>query len=195
MNKKKNIFLFSTLTIITAIFGYFLVKSYLKKDDCLDKGGSYNAKKGVCEYSILDTAKVNSSTEDELMGYNELADQDKRGHYTISEFNTDVDDYDNIDRPKFSQIIDSKIDTSKLFNIWTLDPDGPHADFVISKNEFYIVDYDGDGDMPFILKRDSLTVFYNDFILKGRIINVTNDSLKIWWEETNSATNYVEWKN
>ncbi|GJM60752.1 hypothetical protein [Persicobacter diffluens] len=67
-------------------------------------------------------------------------------------------------------------------------PAGPHADFWFKPNEFYVVDYDGDGAMPYILKEDSLTIFYNDFIQKGVILSVSKDTLKIYWDDTMHPT-------
>ena len=132
---------------------------------------------------------------DKLHGYDELANEDSLKQYTISEYNTDLTDVANIKRPEKSLIINPTIDTLLLFRIWTLDPNGPHADFRLTKEEFYAVDYDGDGSMPYILKRDSLTIYYNDFIQKGRILKVTKDNLTIKWNDATRATEYVEWRN
>ena len=85
-------------------------------------------------------------------------------------------------------------DTTYLFKIWTLDRDGPHADFRMNKNEFFVVDYDGDGAMPYILNKDSLTIFYNDFIQKGLIVSISKETLIICWDHTGKPTKYIEWK-
>jgi hypothetical protein len=107
--------------------------------------------------------------------------------------NTDTESVQNIDRPKQCKIIKSKFDTKLLFGIWTNDPEGPHADFDLSKKSFYVVDYDGDGDMPYLINEDSIKVYYNDFISIGIIQNVTKDTLKIDWDK-NGITIYSKWK-
>ena len=111
---------------------------------------------------------------------------------TISKQNNDIKTIDNISRPKTSKIISSKFPVDKLFGIWTYDPTGPHADFELTKISFYVVDYDGDGDMPYILNKDTLTVFYKDFVTKGLIKKVNKDSLTIAWDD-NEDTYYSKW--
>jgi hypothetical protein len=49
--------------------------------------------------------------------------------------------------------------------------------------------------MPYLLNKDSLTIFYNDFIQKGKIVSVGKDTLIIHWDESERTTQYVEWKN
>jgi len=112
---------------------------------------------------------------------------------TVSEKNTYIESVLNIDRPKQSKIIKSKFNLKLLFGIWTYDPEGPHADFKLTKKSFYVVDYDGDGDMPYVINHDTLKVYYNDYVSVGIIKNATNDTLKIDWDE-NGITNYVKWK-
>jgi hypothetical protein len=188
-NRATKILLIGLLTVGILTFGYYKVDKFLKVDSCLDKGGRWNYETGECETIEPKTESV------KLNGYNELANEDSLKQYTISEYNTDLPDVSNIKRPEKSEIVDSKIDTLLLFRIWTLDPNGPHADFHISKKDFYAVDYDGNGSMPYILRKDSLTIFYNDFIQKGRILKVTKDKLTIKWNEANRPTEYVEWRN
>ena len=64
----------------------------------------------------------------------------------------------------------------------------------MNKNEFFVVDYDGDGAMPYILNKDSLTIFYNDFIQKGLIVSISKETLIICWDHTGKPTKYIEWK-
>ena len=130
----------------------------------------------------------------ELNGYDELADEQNRKRYTVSEYNTDIASNENIERPTKSQIINSAIDTTLLFGIWTLDPNGPHADFWLTVEDFYVVDYDGDGSMPYLLIKDSIEIFYNDFKQKGKIEKVTSDSLTIHWEAAALPTTYTKWE-
>ncbi|MCE9538846.1 MAG: hypothetical protein K8R85_06465 [Bacteroidetes bacterium] len=185
------ILIIGLLTTTGLAFGYFKVDRFLKVDSCLDRSGRWNYETNKCEY---ETTVESSDTLDKLHGYNELAGSDGRTVYTISEYNTDQADIENIERPA-TQIINPSVDTATLFKIWTLDPDGPHADFRITKNDFYVVDYDGDGSMPYILNRDSLTIYYNDFVQKGQILKVTKDSLIISWDGLDEKTGYIEWRN
>lgn len=113
---------------------------------------------------------------------------------TVSSKNTDLESVQNIGRPKQSKIIKSKFDLELLFGIWTYDPEGPHADFELTKKSFYVVDYDGNGDMPYIINEDTIKVYYNDYTSVGVIKNATKDTLKINWDE-NGITNYTKWKN
>jgi hypothetical protein len=112
---------------------------------------------------------------------------------TISEKNAVIQSVQNIDRPKQCKIIKTKFDLKLLFGIWTYNPEGPHADFQLTKKSFYVVDYDGDGAMPYIINQDTIKVYYKDFISVGIIKNATKDTLKIDWDE-NGITNYVKWK-
>ena len=80
-----------------------------------------------------------------------------------------------------------------LFGIWTYDPVGPHADFELTKKSFYVVDYEGDGNMPYIINQDTLKVFYKDYVSVGIIKGVTKDTLKIDWDK-NGIVNCVKWK-
>ena len=88
-----------------------------------------------------------------------------------------------------------QIDTSQAFGIWTQDPSGPHADFWLTAKSFYVVDYDGDGAMPYILEKNKITIFYNDFIQKGTITSTSQDILKIKWSDMDRETEYVRFEN
>jgi hypothetical protein len=124
--------------------------------------------------------------------YDELANPDSLKNFAISDYNTENPDVKNIQRPSKSSF-NSDIDTSLLFTIWTSDPAGPHADFVFSSKSFYVVDYDGDGDMPYEIKGRSLKIFYNDFVKDGQFVSVTADTLKIKWREFDFVNSYVKW--
>jgi hypothetical protein len=126
-------------------------------------------------------------------GYNELANPDGRKTFSVSDYNADNEEIENIARPSLS-VIQTQLDTTLLFGIWTTDPDGPHADFKISNKSFYVVDYDGDGDMPYELVDDKLNIYYNDFIQEGKIISVSEEQLKIRWENNEDTTIFVRWK-
>jgi hypothetical protein len=127
-------------------------------------------------------------------GYNELANSEKRETFAVSDYNTDNPAIKNIDRPAQSTV-STDLDTALLFNIWTSDPEGPHADFVFSGKSFFVVDYDGNGDMPYELTGRKLKVYYNDFIQEGDIVSVDKDSLKIRWNDVEGIANYTRWKN
>ena len=63
----------------------------------------------------------------------------------------------------------------------------------MTKKSFYVVDYDGDGNMPYIINQDTIKVYFDDFVSVGIIRNVSEDTLKIDWDE-NGVTNCVKWK-
>jgi hypothetical protein len=66
---------------------------------------------------------------DSINTYNELANTQNRKTHTISEYNTDNSEIENIERPEKTIIRNLAIDTTKAFGIWTQDPNGPHAVF------------------------------------------------------------------
>ncbi|WP_158977201.1 hypothetical protein [Cellulophaga sp. L1A9] len=136
--------------------------------------------------------KLDFNKDTIINSYDELANTQNREKYTVSEYNTDDKEIENIKRPSKSIVRNLEIDTTNAFGIWTLDPDGPHADFLLDKNSFYIVDYDGDGAMPYILDKNEITVFYNDFIQKGIINSSNKDTLKIKWKDYKEETTYVK---
>jgi hypothetical protein len=98
-------------------------------------------------------------------------------------------------RPAKSNISKTSIDTSLLFNIWSVDSTGPHADFSINSKEFYIVDYDGDGAMPFFLSDSSIAVFYEDRVEHGSIIYLDPKQLTILWRNNEVSIDYILWEN
>lgn len=137
---------------------------------------------------------LDSNTTDLVeMAYNELANEDRLSLFPISIYNTDIESIKNIDRPKSSFINNTTIDTSLLFGIWVQDTNAPHALFQISSNYFYVVDYDGDGSMPYLLKNDSLTIYYNDFILGGKIVELDSTLLQINWSNSKTKSIYTHW--
>ena len=143
---------------------------------------------------------LNSNTElkletDSVDAYNELANPDKRETFTISEYNTDNPEIENIKRPEKTIIRNLSIDTTQAFGIWTQDPNGPHADFWLTAKSFLVVDYDGDGHMPYILDGNKITIFYNDFVQKGIITSTKNDTLKIKWSDLDVESEYVKFEN
>ncbi len=143
----------------------------------------------------LNLKKETESKADSVKAYNELANTQNRKTLTVSEYNTDNLEIENIERPEKTIIRNLTIDTTKAFGIWTQDPDGPHADFWLTAKSFYIVDYDGDGKMPYILDKNQITIFYNNFIQKGVITSTKNDTLKIKWSDIEKETEYVKFEN
>jgi hypothetical protein len=141
---------------------------------------------------------IQNSGETELTGYDELSNENDYDSFTVSEYNTDLEDIPNIKRPAKSSIQNFKFSKEKLFGIWVQDPgpEVPHATFQITKESFLMVDYDGDGEMPYEINNDSLVVYFNDFIKRGRILDAGNSgNLIIHWNGSQKPTAYYVWKN
>jgi hypothetical protein len=134
-----------------------------------------------CTYSAK---RVNSGETTKTLTYSKFE--------PVSKKNTDMDSIKNVKRPNKSQIIDPSFSIKTLFGIWVINPAGPVADFELDKNSFFVADYDGDGSMPYLLHKDSITVYYNDYIARGLIKKSTKDSLTISWDN-GEPTNYVKW--
>jgi len=92
-----------------------------------------------------------------------------------------------------NNVINPKYSPESLYGIWTLDNNGPHADFKLTKKSFYVVDYDGNGNMPYTLKYDTLTVMYTDYKSIGVIKKVVKDTMVINWDNTSDVV-YITWK-
>lgn len=142
---------------------------------------------------ILVSCKKTESTKEKIVKNSIFPKKENRIIETVSKKNTDIESIENINRPKQTKIIKSKFDLKLLFGIWTYDPEGPHADFELTKKSFYVVDYDGDGHMPYVLNHDTIKVYYNDYVRIGIIKSVTKDTLKIDWDK-NGIINCVKWK-
>ena len=98
-----------------------------------------------------------------------------------------------IERPVKS-VVETTLNTKLLFNTWVIDPNGPHADFVLSPKAFSIVDYDGDGDMPYLLKGNKLTIYYKEFVQEVEILSVSKTNLILKWKDIEEPITYVVWK-
>lgn len=83
---------------------------------------------------------------------------------------------------------------SDLFGIWTTDPNGPHADFMINKETYFIVDNDGLSEFPYKIEKDTITISLPDNVTKGIIQKADSDTLVIKWDFQDPMT-YVRWKN
>ncbi|MEL0653272.1 hypothetical protein V6246_17765 [Algibacter sp. TI.3.09] len=138
---------------------------------------------------------LNLEAETELKIDSTEANLNNKKSLTSSEYNTDYSEIENIERPEKTIIRNLAIDTTKAFGIWTQDPNGPHADFWLTKKSFYVVDYDGDAEMPYILDKNEITIFYKDFVQKGRITSTENDTLKIKWSDNEHVTEYRKFEN
>lgn len=101
----------------------------------------------------------------------------------------------NNEQPEKTIFLNLEIDTTKLFGTWIQDPTAPFADFHVSKKSFNIVDYDGEGEIPYILEKKEIIVFYRNAGHKGIITSTENDTLKIKWSDNEKETGYVKIKN
>ncbi|MGL1888401.1 MAG: hypothetical protein OCD76_17930 [Reichenbachiella sp.] len=102
---------------------------------------------------------------------------------------------DSTGRPSRPIFKNTQVDTTELFGIWTVDPTGPHADFWLTKDSYYVVDYDGDGDMPYILDGRTLTIFFEHGKQVLEILSTSNDTLRTFSKEYEYETLYIRWKN
>jgi hypothetical protein len=91
-----------------------------------------------------------------------------------------------------SQIINPAFSTKYLFGVWTTAANGPHADFTLDSNSFYIADYDGNGNRPYVIREDSLIIFYGDFTSRNKILKADSDSLIL--ENEDGVVKHVRWK-
>lgn len=119
----------------------------------------------------------------------------KKEQLIVSKYNSEYPEIENIKRPEKTIIKNLEIDTTEAFGIWTQYPNEPHADFWLNSESFFIVDYDGDGAMPYILDKNSITIFSDDFVQTGIIISTKNDTLKIKWSDLDKETIYVKFEN
>lgn len=107
---------------------------------------------------------------------------------------TSVDEQKNQKNNPILSKINTKLDTALVFGIWTIDPNGPHAEFVLSKKSYYIVDYDGDADIPYELKDNILKIHFKENTMEGEVVYVGKDNLKIIWSNNADTTKYKRWK-
>jgi hypothetical protein len=93
------------------------------------------------------------------------------------------------------EFINIEVDTSQLFGIWTQDPTGPHADFMLTDKSYYIVDSEVDGNMNYILEGKILKIITNDGDYSYEIISTGTDSLVMANTEYGIEMVYTKWKN
>ena len=89
----------------------------------------------------------------------------------------------------------SELDTILLFKPWVGNPNQPSADFEISSKSFYKVDFEGIGEVSYSLIGNQLKLIDGEYIDKGEITKLNNDTLQIKWQATEMIIDYVVWKN
>ena len=99
-----------------------------------------------------------------------------------------------IKQPNKTVFRNLKIDTTKLFGLWSQDPTAIFADFNLTSTSFTIVGYKGKEKEPYILDRNKITVFYQDKPHIGVITLNKYDTLKIKWTSTGLETVYIKIK-
>ena len=99
-----------------------------------------------------------------------------------------------IKQPNKTVFRNLKIDTTKLFGLWSQDPTAIFADFNLTAMSFNIVEYEGKEIEPYILEKNKITVFYQDKPHIGVITLNKYDTLKIKWTSTVLETVYMKIK-
>ena len=90
--------------------------------------------------------------------------------------------------PEFGKV---EIDKNFLFGIWDSN-DGGDADFRITENEFYLVDFFESSEYK--IDGNLISIKGSDFYKNGIILNISKDSLKIKWVELNVVVDYWKFK-
>ncbi|MFP9100887.1 hypothetical protein ACLI09_17710 [Flavobacterium sp. RHBU_24] len=145
----------------------------------------------ILMFSCQGRGKAPESTNSRKQSHSITVESSPEAEFLKYDRNSDAP-YTSIKRPEHS-FVKTKLDTTLLYNIWTTDPNGPAADFVISNKSFYLADYDGDGDMPFLLLGTKLSIFYEHYIEDGEITFLKKDTLKIRWKGIDTDITYVTW--
>ncbi|ALM48727.1 hypothetical protein AMR72_07360 [Flavobacterium psychrophilum] len=140
--------------------------------------------------SIITIASCNKKNEEKIGKETQAYTQPSTPTDTVIVTPTETPKTERPDKP----VIETTLNTKLLFNTWVSNPENPHADFVLSKKSFYVVDYDGDADMPYTLNGETLTVYYKDDTRQAKIISVTKDNLLLQWEGVEEPTTYTVWK-
>lgn len=81
-----------------------------------------------------------------------------------------------------------------ILGTWVLDNNAQHADIKITKESYFIVDSDSNGNMPYTFQDDTLLVQFPDIKYFGFVEKVNNDSLVINWNN-NERVVYFKWTN
>lgn len=93
-----------------------------------------------------------------------------------------------------SEIINPKFPRDLLFGIWA-EKDSPACDFTIDEKVFFLCDMEGDSDRLYLINGDSIFLDNPTLIFKGKIINVTKDSLIIHWQQNENPQVLLRWKD
>ena len=94
-------------------------------------------------------------------------------------------------------VVESRIEYSpfppeRLFGVWVLDLTAPHADIWLDADWFYAAEADDEGNRPYRILHDSLKVYYEHYVAKGRIVRATGDTLELSINGGENAT-YLRW--
>ena len=93
-----------------------------------------------------------------------------------------------------SEIINPKFDPNLIFGVWTFSHDAPACEFEINEKRILLCDYDGDGERFYRIINDSIFLDNPSLIFKGKILNSTNDSLIIHWQQNEKPEILLRWK-
>lgn len=85
--------------------------------------------------------------------------------------------------------------SDSVYGIWTLDPNGPHADFVLDEQVYYRVDATEEEQLSHKLSNDTLFLFDHDYTDTLLIIKACNDSLVFNTVGYDVPFTYTRWKN
>ncbi len=80
-----------------------------------------------------------------------------------------------------------------LLGIWALNLEAPHADIWLDEDWFYAEETDNEGNRPYRILDDSITIYYQNFTARGRIIHATGDTLVLRINDGEDAT-YLRWR-
>lgn len=103
--------------------------------------------------------------------------------------------YNEIPKPEFNSITNSKYDINKLFGTWLVNGDKNLEGFRISNDEFYTFGFDGNRNMRYQINYDSIIIYKDNYYYqrKGVIKEIENNKLIILWNG-NETTKYESWK-
>jgi len=138
--------------------------------------------------------KTINSIADSISVYNEPSNLQHKKKRPLCQHKTDTFKSKKTAHPDKTIFQNSQIDTTNLFGIWAEDPNGPHADFWLTAKSFYVVDYDGNGDMPYILDKNKISIFYDSLVVTGTITSSLIDTLIIKWSDIEIETKYVKFE-
>lgn len=132
------------------------------------------------EETPTDTVTVEQSGASEpTLELNTTLEQETEEEYVLAEDPATFDSTGKPSRPEFRNL---QVDTAELFGVWTQDLSYPTAEFILSKEDYYIADYDDNGSIPYIIEGDLLTVFFEHGESTGKISQTANDTLTIIWD-------------